>query len=333
ADIIVTPINDSVTETVERVVARIVPPPQPEQGFGDNLAPSDIPPGGFIVTGGAAEGFIVDDVTPSIEITAIDPVASELSFKTATFEVRRSGDLSQPLTVSYQILPSGGTPAIPGQDFFAIPPGQVVIPAGQTSAFITIFPNDDLIGEGFEEFTIQLNLIPGFAVRNNGRAIGFVTDERIEVPFFPGTDGPDRIIGTGNNDFLAGGNGDDTVEGNSGDDILRGDEGNDRILGQGGNDLIAGGDGADTIDGGPGNDTIDVGSGDNFTDVITGGSGADRFLFTATSPLLVPDLITDFNPGEGDVLVFQSSPFNFSLTPTQNIDPTQYQAVANFGAI
>ncbi|BAO84482.1 hypothetical protein SMCB_2254 [Serpentinimonas maccroryi] len=79
--------------------------------------------------------------------------------------------------------------------------------------------------------------------------------------------------------------GNDTLSGGAGDDIL---------FGQQGNDTLTGGEGNDTLFGGSGNDTL------------TGGLGADVFAWrlgdqgTTASP--ARDVITDFNPGQGDAL-------------------------------
>jgi Ca2+-binding RTX toxin-like protein len=67
-----------------------------------------------------------------------------------------------------------------------------------------------------------------------------------------------------------------------------------RIKGSGKADTLVGSSGADTIDGGAGNDTIVGGAG---TDYLTGGRGADTFVLHAHSGY---DVITDFNPAEGD---------------------------------
>ena len=67
-----------------------------------------------------------------------------------------------------------------------------------------------------------------------------------------------------------------------------------RIKGTGKGDVLVGSSGADTIDGGSGDDRIVGGAG---TDYLTGGRGADTFVFGAHSQY---DVITDFNPAEGD---------------------------------
>jgi Ca2+-binding RTX toxin-like protein len=67
-----------------------------------------------------------------------------------------------------------------------------------------------------------------------------------------------------------------------------------RLKGTGKSEYLVGSSGSDSIDGGAGNDTIVGGAG---TDYLTGGRGADTFVVGAHSQY---DIITDFNPAEGD---------------------------------
>ncbi|MCA0278190.1 MAG: DUF5801 domain-containing protein [Proteobacteria bacterium] len=90
---------------------------------------------------------------------------------------------------------------------------------------------------------------------------------------------------------LVGGSGDDYLAGNSGQNILMGLGGNDLLFGEGGNDILYGGAGNDTLNGGTGSDTM------------TGGEGADTFVISADAISgSIDDIITDFNPSQGDVL-------------------------------
>ena len=70
-----------------------------------------------------------------------------------------------------------------------------------------------------------------------------------------------------------------------------------RIKGTGKSETLMGSSGADTIDGGAGNDIIRGGAG---TDYLTGGRGADTFIVGDHAGY---DIITDFNPVEGDRIV------------------------------
>ena len=67
-----------------------------------------------------------------------------------------------------------------------------------------------------------------------------------------------------------------------------------KLKGTGKAELLVGSSGSDIIDGGAGNDTIVGGAG---TDYLTGGRGADTFIVRAHAGY---DVITDFNPAEGD---------------------------------
>lgn len=106
-----------------------------------------------------------------------------------------------------------------------------------------------------------------------------------------GGDGADTVIGGSRRDFYAGGAGNDLLDGRGDDDSLFGFAGDDTLTGGAGHDSLSGGDGNDIIIGGADGDSIH------------GGIGRDRFVFTST--LDGGDFINDFNPGQGDTLVFQ----------------------------
>ncbi|BAT53969.1 5'-nucleotidase/2',3'-cyclic phosphodiesterase [Nostoc sp. NIES-3756] len=93
---------------------------------------------------------------PTVSITATDASASESSttVNTGSFTITRTGDTTAALTVTYTI---GGT-ATNGSDYNSLT-GSVVIPAGQTSATITITPVNDGTTEGNE--TVTLTLVDG----------------------------------------------------------------------------------------------------------------------------------------------------------------------------
>jgi len=87
------------------------------------------------------------------------------------------------------------------------------------------------------------------------------------------------------------------MTGNWGNDRLDGGNGNDGVYGMGGNDRLMGG---------PGNDYL---AGDVGTDVISGGRGRDTFAYSAFGQFLFGgggiDIITDFNPRGGDLIILQ----------------------------
>lgn len=77
------------------------------------------------------------------------------------------------------------------------------------------------------------------------------------------------------------------------------------VLGGSGDDHLIGGHGDDVLVGGRGNDVLAGGGGG---DDLVGGSGADRFLVGQGK-----DVITDFNPSEGDRLVFSHDSLSAAL--------------------
>jgi Ca2+-binding RTX toxin-like protein len=94
----------------------------------------------------------------------------------------------------------------------------------------------------------------------------------------------------------------------------------EEIFGSSNNDMISGSENSDFLDGRAGNDTISGGTGN---DVLTGGGGADLFVFQGSlSGDLGDNVISDFNPNEGDELIildesgneYESSNLNLQVT-------------------
>jgi Ca2+-binding RTX toxin-like protein len=98
------------------------------------------------------------------------------------------------------------------------------------------------------------------------------------------------------------GDGDDKIIGTANPDLLFGDGGNDTLDGAGGNDTQRGGQGDDLLIGGEGDDFL---FGDFGNDTLTGGMGADSFVLRpgTITELSTGDVITDYNPLEGDQIV------------------------------
>jgi len=120
-----------------------------------------------------------------------------------------------------------------------------------------------------------------------------------------GEDGNDLIKGGPGSDSLNGGADNDDINGGEGDDLLTGDGGNDQLIGNAGNDWLNGGADNDWLYGGIGNDILIGSLGD---DVVSGGPGADRFMFLSDNDGF--DIFSDFNPAEGDRIVFDSTSFD-----------------------
>jgi Ca2+-binding RTX toxin-like protein len=116
-----------------------------------------------------------------------------------------------------------------------------------------------------------------------------------------GNAGADTVIGhSASGDWLLGGQGNDLIDASAstGSNILNGNLGNDTVYAGSGGDTLRGGQGDDLLVGGSGSDWL---SGDMGHDTLTGGAGADTFHVAANNTTTV---ITDFNAGEGDRLLF-----------------------------
>jgi N-acetylneuraminic acid mutarotase len=98
---------------------------------------------------------------PAVSVTASDPSAAEAGPDAGTFVVSREGDTTAPLTVHYAV---GGT-ATAGADYAALS-GSAVIPAGASSAVLTVNPVDDAAAEAGE--TVILTLAPAATYNLSG---------------------------------------------------------------------------------------------------------------------------------------------------------------------
>jgi hypothetical protein len=134
ADIILTPLNDSLLEGDESVVLTL----------STNAAYN-------VGTPGAATLFIHDRQEPSVNIVATDPTASEPGDDFGTFIISRGTVVSGPLTVYLAI---SGT-AINGIDYVPLD-NTVVIPNGANSVTLNVIPFDDLALEPTEDVIITL---------------------------------------------------------------------------------------------------------------------------------------------------------------------------------
>jgi hypothetical protein len=133
----VTPINDTVIESPETVIVTLQASTRYTVG-----TPST-----------ATVTITDDDVLPTVAVTATDAAASEPA-ATGTFTVTRTGSTTAALTVGYTL---GGSAT--SSDYTAAPASPLTIPAGATSATITVTPTDDSLVE--EEETVEITLSDG----------------------------------------------------------------------------------------------------------------------------------------------------------------------------
>ena len=154
ATITVTPIDDSIAESSETVVASLA------AGAGYTLGS----PNSATVT-------IADNETPLVSITATDSVASEPGSDTGQFTVSRLGSTANRITVN---LTRSGT-ATNGTDYATLA-ATVRINAGASSATITVTPIDDTLVEGNETVALTLAAGTGYTVGSPNNATVTIAD-------------------------------------------------------------------------------------------------------------------------------------------------------------
>jgi pimeloyl-ACP methyl ester carboxylesterase len=108
---------------------------------------------------------------PTITITATDLTATEAGPTPGTFTVSRTGSTSSPLTILYSV--SGSATA--GSDYNELS-SSVIIPAGFSTATITVVPIDETIVESDETVVVTLTLNAAYTVGSLSSAIVTITD-------------------------------------------------------------------------------------------------------------------------------------------------------------
>src|SRR6185295_9134150 len=134
ATITVTPIDDTLAEADETVIATLT--------ADDAYA---------IGTPGAATVTIISNDPPTVTIAATTPTGSETGPTAGAFTVTRVGPTTAALTVLYTVAGSA-TPASDYQALF----GSVTIPAGSATATITVTPINDTLAEADETVVVTL---------------------------------------------------------------------------------------------------------------------------------------------------------------------------------
>jgi hypothetical protein len=132
ADIVVRPLDDTVLERNETVIATVTPSSAYTVGS----------PRRATIT-------IVSDET--VSISAVDATATEAGRTTGRFRVTRTGSTASSVTVTYSVT---GT-ATPGSDYTTLS-GSVIIPAGRATADIVVRPADDMLVEDTETVIVIL---------------------------------------------------------------------------------------------------------------------------------------------------------------------------------
>jgi hypothetical protein len=151
--VVITPIDDGIAEPSETVTLSL-------------LSSADY----NIVSPAAATAFISDN-EPIVSLSVPDEFGSEEGPDTITFNIIRTGNTAQPLTVNYQLT---GT-ATNGLDYVTNTLS-ATIPAGETNALVVITPIDDSQAEFTE--TVILTLLGGidYTVGSPSTGTAYISD-------------------------------------------------------------------------------------------------------------------------------------------------------------
>ncbi len=119
-------------------------------------------------------------VIPSVTLTATDPAAGEYgSDASVAFTISRTGDTTSALTVP---LVASGI-ATSGTDYSGFAPN-VTIPAGQSSAVVTLTALPDALAEGAESVTLTLGGSVDFNSGSPASATATISDAPAQAFFF-----------------------------------------------------------------------------------------------------------------------------------------------------
>ncbi len=150
-DVVIAPIYDLLSEPNEVVQITLRPPgvPLPD-------------PASYMFGAGITASLVIRDATlpagtPIVRISASDSQGFESAApsRSAAFAIYRTGDMTNPLTVSYTI---GGT-ANNGVDYDTLP-ASVTIPTGAASVSIVVNPIDDPYQDDMESVSLTLHTPP-----------------------------------------------------------------------------------------------------------------------------------------------------------------------------
>lgn len=150
---------------------------------------SNLATGSNLVDGGATSTPYTLEIIPGSGLGTTVSIAafgnpSEIGPTPGTFQISRTGDLTNPLAVNFTV---GGTATF-GADYnqvgatFNIPNGPAVIPAGQSSVNITINPINDGIPELDETIDIGLQAAMGYTVGPQSSASLTILDSSSPQP-------------------------------------------------------------------------------------------------------------------------------------------------------
>ncbi len=231
-------INNTGTQVDGGIPADPIDPGDPFYFFIDVTSPT-LPDDLAAAIVAAVGGSVQVGPTLSIDDVTIDP-EGDAGTTDAVFTVTLSAIDANPVTVDFTTV--GGS-ATAGADF-TMTSGTATIPAGSTTATITVPVLGDRLDEFDENFFVALSNPVG-ATLDIDQAEGSIIDDDD-----PGDKTGDKLMGGAGNDTVIGSDGADTFLGGGGDDWIDGGNGNDLLQGFGGNDTLSGNTGDDTLLGG-----------------------------------------------------------------------------------
>ena len=132
-------------------------------------------------SGESAVTTVTIEPLPVVTVVATDPNAAEPS-DTGIFTFTRTGSTLDALTVHYFMdVDPFANQVINGVDYQALN-GVVVIPAGQSTATVTLVPIDDTKDEGAEDVYLRLSVDPAYALGSAIYAKVTIADNDAGVP-------------------------------------------------------------------------------------------------------------------------------------------------------
>lgn len=164
--VVVTPVDDTLVEGDETVILTLTPD------------------AAYTVGSSSSATVTISDndfALPTITVAATDPNASEAGTDPGVFTFTRAGSTSNAVTVNYTLT---GT-ATKWDDYRRIEgdmPVSIVIPAGATSATLTIYPVDDAIVEGSETVILTIASDPAYVVGSQNSGTVVIADNDTITP-------------------------------------------------------------------------------------------------------------------------------------------------------
>jgi hypothetical protein len=114
---------------------------------------------------------LLDADIPTVTVTATDGTAGESGADLGVFELSRTGNLTEALTVHYALSGS----ALHGVDYAPLA-GVATIPAGSATTSLTVAPVDDALGEAQQTLSLHLRSGTGYVVGTQSSATIQIAD-------------------------------------------------------------------------------------------------------------------------------------------------------------